>query len=146
MEIPVPQPEMEADPIQLEENQSIQEGTSKKKIQRTIYVPETSIVKRRMGKKIVQPEITQETVQTKQPSHETPAENKDDFFKSYEEEMSQVLGNFGISLTENTDKSGEPQAPTSSHSNPVFDLLDMEMPSLEGTKQPKPQFDESNPL
>jgi hypothetical protein len=56
------------------------------------------------------------------------------------------LGNLGILLTENTDRSGEPQAPTSSHSNLVFDLLDMEMPSLEGTEQPEPQFDENDPL
>jgi hypothetical protein len=146
IEIPVPQPEMEADLIQLEETQSMQAGTSKKKRQRTIYVPETSTVKRRKGKKTTQPESTQETVQTEQPSHETPAEQQDDFFRSYEEEMAQVLGNLGISLTEDTDRSGEPQAPTSSHSNPVFDLPDMEMPSPEGTEQPEPQFDENNPL
>jgi hypothetical protein len=34
--------------------------------------------------------------------------------------------------------SGEPQAPTSSHSNLVFDLPDMEMPSPEATEQPEP--------
>jgi hypothetical protein len=49
--------------------------------------------------------------------------------------MAQVLGNLGTSITEDTDRSGEPQAPTSSHSNPVLDLPDMEMPSPEGTKQ-----------
>jgi hypothetical protein len=62
IEIPVPQPEMEVEPIQLEENQSIQAGTSNNKRQRTICVPKTSIVKRRRGKKTVQPESTQETV------------------------------------------------------------------------------------
>jgi hypothetical protein len=60
--------------------------------------------------------------------------------------MAQVLGNLGISLIENADRSGEPQAPTSSHSNPVFDLPDMEIPSPEGIEQPEPQFDENDPL
>jgi hypothetical protein len=48
--------------------------------------------------------------------------------------MAQVLGNLGISLIEYTDSSREPQAPTSSHSNPVFDLLDTEMSSPEGAE------------
>jgi hypothetical protein len=60
--------------------------------------------------------------------------------------MAQVLGNLGISLAEDTYMSGEPQDPTPSHSNPVFDLPDMEMPSSEGTKQPEPHFNESNTL
>ena len=47
--------------------------------------------------------------------------------------MAQVLENLGISLTKNLDRSREPQAPTSSHSNPVIDLPDMDMPSPEGT-------------
>jgi hypothetical protein len=72
IEIPVPQPEMETNLIQLAETQSMQEGTSKKKRQRTIYVPETSTVKRRKDKETTQPESTQETVQTEQPSHESP--------------------------------------------------------------------------
>jgi hypothetical protein len=60
--------------------------------------------------------------------------------------MAQVLGNLGISLTENTDRSQEPQAPTSSHSNPLLDLPDMDMPSPEGTEQPKPHIEVNNPL
>ena len=60
--------------------------------------------------------------------------------------MAQLLGNLGISLTKNKDRFGEPQAPTSSHSNPVFDLPDMEMPSFEGIEQPEPQFDENDSL
>jgi hypothetical protein len=47
---------MESDPIQLEETQTMQAEISKKKRQRTIYVPKTSTVKRRRGKKTVQPE------------------------------------------------------------------------------------------
>jgi len=52
--------------------------------------------------------------------------------------MAQVLENLGISLIEDTDRLGEPQAPTSSHSNPVFDLPDIKIPSPEGKKQPEP--------
>jgi hypothetical protein len=52
----------------------MQAGTSKKKRQRTIYVPETSIVKIRKSKKAEQPESTQEIVQTEQPAHEIPTE------------------------------------------------------------------------
>jgi hypothetical protein len=47
--------------------------------------------------------------------------------------MAQVLGNLGTSITEDTDRSGEHQAPTSS-SNLVLDLPDMEMASPEDTK------------
>ena len=60
--------------------------------------------------------------------------------------MAQVLGNLGISLAKDTDRFGEPQAPTSSHSNPVLDLPDMEMPSPEGTEQPEPHIEVNNPL
>jgi len=49
---------MEAYLIQLEETQSMQEGTSKKKRQRTIYVPKASTVKRIKGKETTQPERT----------------------------------------------------------------------------------------
>ena len=58
IEIPVPQPEMETDLIQLAKTQSMQEGTSKKKRQRTIYAPKTSTIKIRKGKDIAQPEST----------------------------------------------------------------------------------------
>jgi hypothetical protein len=152
IEIPSTQPEMETNLIQLAETQSMQEGTSKRKRQRTIYVPETSSVKRRKDKETTQPESTQETVQTEEPSHENPVGQQDDFFGSYEEEMAQVLGNLGISLTEDTDRPEEPQAPTSPPSNSVFDLPDMEMPSSpmrespEVAEQPEPQFDENSPL
>jgi hypothetical protein len=54
--------------------------------------------------------------------------------------MAQVLGNLGISLTKDIDRSGEPQAPNSSYSNLVFDLIDMEIPSTGGTKQPEQSF------
>jgi hypothetical protein len=57
----------------LEETHSIKARTSKKKRQRTIYVPETSTVERRRGKKLVQRENCWEMVQTEQ---------QDDFFKS----------------------------------------------------------------
>jgi hypothetical protein len=63
-------------PFSWQKLRTYRQGTSKKKRQRTIYVPETSTVKRRRGKKTVQPESTQETVQTKQPSHETPTEQQ----------------------------------------------------------------------
>ena len=45
--------------------------------------------------------------------------------------MAQVLGNLGTSMAEDTKRYGEPQAPTSSHSNPVLDIPDVEMPSHE---------------
>jgi translation initiation factor 1 (eIF-1/SUI1) len=60
--------------------------------------------------------------------------------------MAQVLGNLGISLTEDIDRTEEHQAPNSSSSNHVFDLPDMEMPSPEGAEQPEAQFDENSPL
>jgi hypothetical protein len=56
IEIPVPQPEMEVDPFSWKKLRTYKARTSKKKRQRTIYVPETSIVKRKRGKKTVQPE------------------------------------------------------------------------------------------
>jgi hypothetical protein len=62
---------MEKDLIQLEETQSMQEETSKRKIQRIIYVPKTSSIKRRKDKETTQPESTQETVQTEEPLHES---------------------------------------------------------------------------
>jgi hypothetical protein len=60
--------------------------------QRTIVVPETSTMKRRRGKKTIQPENRQETMQ---PSHENTQENAqteqpslgtltEQFFKIYE--------------------------------------------------------------
>jgi hypothetical protein len=45
--------------------------------------------------------------------------------------MAQVLGNLGTSIVEDTDRSRELQAPTSSHSKPVLDIPDVEMPSHE---------------
>jgi hypothetical protein len=156
IETPLPQPEIEADPIQLVETQTKQEETSKKRRQRTIVVPETSTVKRRRGKKTIQPENIQEAMQTEQPSHENTQENAqteqpslenltEQFFKSYEVEMAQVLGNLGTSVTEDTGRSEEHQAPTSS-SNPALDLPDMEMPSPEDTEQPEPHIEVNNPL
>jgi len=47
-------------------------GTSKRKRQRTIYVPKTSSVKRRKDKEASQLESTEETVQIEEPSHESP--------------------------------------------------------------------------
>ena len=55
--------------------------------------------------------------------------------------MDQVLGNLGTSITEDTNKAREPQAPTSSHSNPVLDLPDMEMLSPKETKQLEPHIE-----
>ena len=60
--------------------------------------------------------------------------------------MVKVFKNLGISLIEDIDRSREPQSPTSSHSNPIFDLPNMEMPSPEGAEQLEPYFDENNPL
>jgi hypothetical protein len=91
-------------------------------------------------------------VQTKDPSHEIPVGQHDDFFGSYEENMAQVFGNLGISLTEDTDRPEEPQAPTSPPSNSVFDLTDMEIPSSlmrespKVVEQPEPHFKENSPL
>jgi hypothetical protein len=110
----------------------MQEETSKRKIQRIIYVPKTSSVKRRKDKETTQPESTQETIQTEEKSHEIFVEQQDDFFGSYEEEMTQVLGNLRISLTKDTDRTEEPQDLTSPPSNSVFDLPNMDMPSPEG--------------
>jgi hypothetical protein len=70
MEIPLPQLEIEVESILLEENQTIQVETSKNERQRTIFVSETSIVKRTRGKNTIQPENIQEIMQTEQPSHE----------------------------------------------------------------------------
>jgi hypothetical protein len=57
---PLPQPEIEEDPIQLEETQTKQEETPRKRRRRIIVVPKTSTVKRRRGKKTIQPENIQE--------------------------------------------------------------------------------------
>jgi hypothetical protein len=121
IETPLPQPEIEADPIQLAETQTKQEETSKKRRKRTIVVPETSTVKRRRGKKTIQPENIQEAMQTEQPSQDTQENAQteqpslenltEQFFKSYEVEMAQVLGNLGTSVTEDTGRSEEHQAP-----------------------------------
>jgi len=60
--------------------------------------------------------------------------------------MSQVLGNLGISIIVDTYRSGEHQEPNSSHSDPVLDLPDMDIPSPEGTKHPEPHIEVNNPL
>jgi hypothetical protein len=60
--------------------------------------------------------------------------------------MAQVLENLGTSIAKDTDRSGEPQALTSSHSNPILDLPDMEIPSPEGTKQLEPHIEVNSPL
>jgi hypothetical protein len=91
----------------------MQEETSKRKRQRTNYVPKILFVKRRKGRKTRQPESTQETMKKKYPSRENPVGKQHDFFKIYEEEMAQVLGNLGMSLTDDIDGPEEPQDPTS---------------------------------
>ena len=65
------------------------------------------------------------------------------FFKNYEVEMAQVLGNLGTSVTKDTSKYEEHQAPTSS-SNPALDLPDIEMPFPEDTTQPKLHIEVKN--
>jgi hypothetical protein len=48
----------------------MQAETSKRKIQRTNYVSKTPSVKIIKVRETIQPKITQETVQTEEPSHE----------------------------------------------------------------------------
>jgi len=62
---------------------------------------------------------TQENAQTRQPSLENLIEH---FFKSYEVEMAQVLGNLGTSVTKDTSRSEEHQVPTSSSNLPWTSL------------------------
>jgi hypothetical protein len=59
--------------------------------------------------------------------------------------MAQVLGNLGTSVTKDTSRSEEHQAPTSS-SNPALDLPDIEMPFPEDTEQPEPHTEVNNPV
>jgi hypothetical protein len=59
--------------------------------------------------------------------------------------MAQVLGNLGTSITEDTGRFEEHQAPTYS-SNLALDLPDMEMPSLEETEQSKPHIEVNSPV
>jgi hypothetical protein len=66
--------------------------------------------------------------------------------------MARVLGNLGMSLTEDTDNPEEPQASISPPSNSVFDNPDVEMPSspmreyTDVAEKPEPQFNERSPL
>jgi hypothetical protein len=152
MEVPLPQPnlEIEADPqIQLAE-------TSKKKRKRTIVAPKTSTEKKRRNKRIAQPGETQEMIQTEHPSQENTQENIQgnipslehltaQFLKGYEIEMAQVLGNLGISIDKDTNRSEEHQALASS-SNPIVDLPDIEMPFPEETEQTEPHTEVNNPV
>jgi hypothetical protein len=112
-------------------------------------------VKRRRGGNIIQPENIQEAMQTKQPSQDTQENAQIEhpslenltkhFFKSYEVDIAQVLGNLGTSVTEDTSRSEEHQKPTSS-SNPALDLPDIQMPFPEDIKQLKPHIEVNNPL
>jgi hypothetical protein len=67
------------------------------------------------------------------------------FFKGYEIEMAQVLGNLGTSIDKDTNRSEEHQAPTSS-SNPIVDLPDIEMPFPKDTEQAEPHTEVNNPV
>jgi hypothetical protein len=167
MEVPFPQPEIEADPIQLAETQTSQAEASTRKRKRTIVVPKTPTEKKRKSKGIAQPGETQEMTQTEQASQEniqeigqteqTPQESTQEntqpslehlteqFFKSYEVEMAQVLGNLGTTIDKDTSRPEEHPAPTSS-SNPVVDLLDIEMSFPEDTTQAEPHTEVNSPV
>jgi predicted nuclease with TOPRIM domain len=64
------------------------------------------------------------------------------FFKNYEVEMAQVLGNLGTSITKDTSRS---EAPISS-SNPIVDLPDTEMPFPEDEEQEEPHNEVNIPI
>jgi hypothetical protein len=65
------------------------------------------------------------------------------FLKGYKIEMGQVLGNLGISIEKDRNKSEEHKALASS-SNPVVDLPDIEMSLPEETKRTEPHTKANN--